>query len=294
MIQLKPVARKLRETVDDSLEIRDTRPVSGGCINETAVVDTTEGPFFLKWHADPPDHMFEREAEGLEELRKPETGLAIPKPVAVEPADSHTPGFIAMEYIEPGTRAPDFDRRLGRGLARLHQYSVDQFGFYHDNYCGTTPQPNEWSNEWIEFYREKRLRFQLQLAVDNKKFTTSERETFERFLDRLPEFLATDPESPALIHGDLWSGNLHTDPEGGPGILDPAAYYAHREAELGMMELFGGISSDVYRAYNEVYPLQKGWRDRVELYSLYHVMNHYNLFGGHYKRQAMRTVRRWL
>jgi fructosamine-3-kinase len=251
-------------------------------MNETAVVETDAGPFFAKWNRSPLPHLFEREAEGLRALAASGTSLRVPRPVCAR-AD-----LLVMEYLPPGRPAPDLDERFGRGLAELHRATAPAYGFPHDNYCGTTPQPNGWLDDWTAFWRERRLRFQLDLAADMPR---DERRVFDRLLGRLDALLVAEP--PALIHGDLWGGNRHVAPDGGPAIVDPAAYYGHREAELGMMVLFGGFSARVFAAYEEVRPLAPGWRDRLPLYSLYHVLNHRHLFGGGYGAQALRIARRF-
>lgn len=270
------------------------RPVSGGSINQAAVVETPDGELFVKWNRHPIPDQFDREAEALQALRDSGTSLRIPEPIVWRRPRGDTPAFLVIEYLEPGRKVADFDALLGRGLAELHAASADQFGFSHDNYCGATPQPNPWTDDWITFYREHRLRHQLEICADRRGFSSSDRADYERLLERLDELLGIEPEPPALIHGDLWSGNLHVAPDGLPSIIDPAAYYGHREAELGMMSLFGGFSSRVYDAYQESFPLQRGWRDRLPLYELYHVMNHYYLFGGGYGSQAMGIVKRFV
>ena len=158
-----------------------------------------------------------------------------------------------------------------------------------DGYCGATPQPNPLSPTWSDFYAEHRLHHQLRLARA-RGLAKRDGEVIERAIERARTLL-DDDEPPALIHGDLWSGNLHVTPDGTPALIDPAAYYAHREAELGMMTLFGGFSARVYDAYDEARPLRAGWRERLDLYALYHVLNHFHLFGGGYGAQAVALAR---
>jgi fructosamine-3-kinase len=250
-------------------------PLGGGCINHAAKIETDSGAYFAKWNDAAPDQMFAREAAGLEAMRGP---LAVPRVIACSER------FLILELMEPGRRTTDFDERLGRGLAELHRKTADAFGFDTDTYCGTTLQPNPWTPSWIDFYREHRLGHQLRLLHHESKL-------FDRLLDRLPSLIAED--RPALIHGDLWSGNLHVTSEGQPALIDPAAYYAHREAELGMMTLFGGFSPRVFSAYEEAFPLEPGWRERNPLYQLYHLLNHANLFGGGYLAQASSIAKRF-
>lgn len=284
----------IADALGGAVSVQNARRVGGGSINEAAVLETNRGQFFLKWNEHPIDDQFELEAMALREMRSSDTDLVIPEPVVHRRPSGQAPGFLVIEYLEPGARVSDFDEQLGRGLAEMHRKRADAFGYHRDNYCGTTPQPNDWTSDWIEFYRDQRLGFQLELAADKRGLSDRDRRDFETLLERLPDLLATDDEPPALIHGDLWSGNLHVAPDGRPSIIDPAAYYAHREAELGMMKLFGGFSDRVYAAYDEAWPLQAGWEERVELYELYHVMNHYNIFGGGYGSQAFSMVRRWV
>ncbi len=288
------VSAALQQVVGAQIGIDRVRTVGGGSINQAAVLETSDGEYFVKWNAHPIDDQFELEAMALDEMRASETELVIPRPIVHRAPDGRAPGFLVLEYLDPGQRVADFDEQLGRGLAALHRKTADGFGYHRDNYCGTTPQPNAWCDDWNDFYREERLRFQLELAVDKRSVSDSDRRAYETLLERLGEFLATDESVPSLIHGDLWSGNLHVAPNGRPSIIDPAAYYGHREAELGMMRLFGGFSDRVFGAYSDAWPLEPGWEQRLELYELYHLMNHFNLFGGGYGRRAFSIVKRWI
>lgn len=265
-------------------------PLGGGCINQAARVRGAGEPLFVKWNQHSLPGQFEAEARGLKAMADSGTSLTIPRPRAW--SDAPGSSFLALEFLSSGRRGPDFDEALGRGLAELHRATSPRgFGFEVDGACGATPQPNGWLDDWARFYGERRLGHQLRLAA-RRGFSREGLALGERVLCRLPELLG-DPEPPALIHGDLWSGNLHVTGAGAPALVDPAAYYGHREAELGMMVLFGGFGPRVFAAYDEAFPLQPGWRDRLDLYSLYHVLNHYNLFGGGYEAQAVRLLRRY-
>lgn len=260
----------------------------GGCINAAATVDVDGETYFVKWNDRPLAGQFAAEAAGLQALRESGSPLVVPKTIAFGD-DGPGRSFLILEHLPPGRRMNGFDEALGRGLAALHRTSSEQgFGFDLDGYCGATPQPNGWLEAWPAFYAEHRIGHQLALARD-KGLPADGVRAGERLCARFDELLG-DPEPPALIHGDLWSGNLHVAPDGRPGLIDPAAYYGHREAELGMMALFGGFGQRVYDAYEEAWPLQSGWRERLDLYSLYHVLNHYNLFGGGYGAQALRII----
>lgn len=275
----------MKRAIETILNTRVTsiEPVTGGSISQAAVVETVFGRYFAKWNEHPIDDQFEREADGLEALRKAKTALRVPMPIAWRR------GLIVMEYLEPAPARDDFDEVFGRGVADLHRNSASRFGFDHDNYCGTTRQPNRWTKKWADFYADHRLRHIVSLS----NFGAAEQHVFEELIQRLPALLETRREPPSLIHGDLWAGNRH-NAGGEPAILDPAPYYAHREAELGMMNLFGNYSPRVWDAYDEAYPLQPGWRERLPLYELYHILNHHVLFGGGYLAQALAVAKRYL
>lgn len=302
MIEAPRVERAL-QGAGHALSVERLVAVAGGSINSAAIVETTGGRFFVKWNRRPIPDQFEREAEGLSALASAESGLLIPRPIAHRRAEAGAPGFLILDYIEPGAPAADYDEQMGRGLAALHRTrpnrtpgenaapAADAFGFPHDNYCGATPQPNAWADRWVPFYRDQRLGHLIDLAARDRGWSTDQRQTLDALLERLDDLLVEGP--PSLIHGDLWSGNAHVGPGGEASIIDPAAYFGHREAELGMMSLFGGFGSRVWDAYDEAYPLQEGWRERLPLYELYHVLNHYVLFGGGYGSQAVRIARRF-
>lgn len=265
------------------------KPVSGGCINQAAIVEPPNGEtVFAKWNERPLPGQFAAEAAGLAALARADSGLRIP---AVLAAQDRTPAFLLLEYLPAGQPCADFDERLGRGLAALHRHTDPRgFGFDVEGYCGASPQPNPWHDNWPDFYAERRLGHQLRLC-HARGLDAQTLRLGDALLHSLPERLG-EPEPSALIHGDLWHGNLHTAADGNPALIDPAAHFAHREAELGMMVLFGGFSERVFAAYQEAYPLQPGWRERLPIYTLYHVLNHFALFGGSYAAQARQILHR--
>ena len=258
-------------------------PVGGGCINNGARLETESGTsFFLKTNTSVPVDMFAREAEGLAELKKA-NGPRVPEPLLWDVE------FILLEDLRPAKRAADHWETLGRQLAQLHQKVNPKFGFAHDNYLGTTLQPNPWTDDGYEFFAEHRLGYQTRLARDNNLLTNSEASAINKLANRLLQLVPPQPAS--LIHGDLWGGNAISDERGQPAIIDPAAHYGWAEAELGMTALFGGFPQAFYSAYVEARTLDIGWADRLPIYNLYQLLNHLNLFGASYHDQVMAIVR---
>jgi fructosamine-3-kinase len=254
--------------------------VGGGSINAAHVLKGGDGrQYFVKLNSASLVDMFAAEAEGLRELA---SARAIKVPDAICWGTSGNDCYIVMEYIALGGKGSG--RLLGEQLAALHRKQWDKFGWHRDNTIGSTPQPNTPSSSWVDFYHQQRLRFQLELAADhggNRLMTQG-----EHLMDNLQAFFSDYQPVPSLLHGDLWGGNYSTDRDGNPVIFDPAVYYGDREADMAMTELFGGFPHDFYASYNDAWPLDAGYATRKTLYNLYHVINHFNLFGGGYLSQA--------
>lgn len=264
----------------------DVRPLHGGDINEAWVVTLSDQRHvFVKTNRAAPPEMFPREAEGLEWLAEPQS-LRVPKVLAVSER------FLALEWIAPGTPAADSGERLGRGLAALHRSKADCFGWPRDNFIGSLPQDNEPEEDWATFYTRRRLEPQLRMAVDRGRSSAAMRRGFQRLFARMPELVGR-PEPPSRLHGDLWAGNLLYSECGEPVLIDPAVYGGHREMDLAMMRLFGGFGRPVFEAYEEAWPLSADAEERVELYQLYPLMVHVNLFGGSYIGAVERALSRW-
>jgi len=254
--------------------------VSGGDINDAFELGLADRScVFLKTNKQAPHAMFGAEAVGLEFLREPGV-LRIPEVLSVSAADETQP-FLLLEFVHSARRKPGFDEELGRGLAALHRFGAPNFGFHASNFIGRLAQENGACPSWAEFYRERRLEPQLRAAEAAGRAPLALRRKFERLLSKLPE-LVGEPEAPARVHGDLWSGNLHVDERGAPCLIDPAVYGGHREMDLAMMRLFGGFSERVFAAYAEAFPLSAGHDERVPLYQLYPLLVHVNLFGAGY------------
>ncbi len=282
-------------------EISNCEPIAGGDINEALRLTTSEGTsYFLKRHANPPRHMFQVEALGLEALRESfvrcnSTALRVPQVFLWGKS------FLLLEDLRPAAKLRDYWELLGRGLADLHNDTQACFGFTQehegkssqvDNYCGLTPQPNPPTPDGYAFFAEARLTHQAELARAKGLLTPTDLRDIENLCQRLPQLIPKQPAS--LIHGDLWSGNAHTGPAGEPVLIDPAAHWGWAEAEIAMTRLFGGFAPTFYQAYLETRPLDPGWEGRLDLYNLYHVLNHANLFGQGYVGQARTILRKYL
>lgn len=291
--QVQEDAEKLlSDKLGQKVAIKSSDTLGGGCINHASRIETNVGSFFMKWNADSEKGMFLREAECLQELKKASNGqIIVPEVFAAKEIDE-TPGLLVLEYLEGGNSASSDDGKLGRGLATIHQYSIEKFGFYNDNFCGSTPQDNSWQTDWVSFFRDNRLGYLLDLIQRDRSLPGAELEVYHKLLDKIPELIPMDSK-PVLIHGDLWSGN-YMFTTNGPALIDPASYYADREMEMGIMTMFGGFSQQFYTAYNEINPLPSDWKERNALYQLYHVLNHYYIFGGGYGRQALRIARSYV
>jgi protein-ribulosamine 3-kinase len=267
-------------------EVVGGRPIGGGDIATACILELHDGrEVFYKTAR---GAMFPAEARGLRALAEPAC-IRVPEVLAVGPE------FLALEAIAPGRRGPRFFEDFGRALARLHRQHSEHFGFAVDNFIGATPQPNPRApagpGAWAAWYWEHRLLHQLRLAERHGRASRGLVRAMARLEPRLPALLAGSDEPPSLLHGDLWGGNFLVDEHGAPVLIDPAVYYGHREAELGMTLLFGGFGAAFYEAYERTWPLPDGWRERVPLYQLYHLLNHLNLFGGGYAHQAEAAAR---
>ena len=287
----------LSTTISDATHrpftLRSSTPVGGGSINEAYRLEGTDGSrYFLKLNDAQHLPMFIAEVSGLNAIAATNT-IGVPRPIAHGSAGRQS--YLVMEYLELSLHGDT--KLLGEQLAALHRCEGNSFGFAQDNFIGTTPQPNGWPSEikgnWIDFWRENRLGFQLRLAAQNGYGGQLQR-LGEKLLDALPMFFDGYTPQPSLLHGDLWSGNHAYLPDGAPVIFDPATYYGDRECDLAMTELFGGYPADFYAAYRSAYPLDAGYSMRRDLYNLYHILNHANLFGGGYARQAEQMMQRLL
>jgi len=273
---------QLRSCFGEDVVVHNTQALSGGDINEVLRLSTSHGEFCVKRNsASRFPYMFEREASGLELLR---SNSSFTVPEVITTGEEGEASYLIMEFIDSGNKASGFWEDFGRKLADMHQHTSTSFGLNEENYIGSLSQSNKQHSDWGSFYAEERLIPQLVLARDKQLLDAATCKKAEGLCSRLSEYFPK--ENPALLHGDLWSGNYMVDAKGDPALIDPAVYYGHREMDISMTLLFGGFDGVMYAAYNELYPLENDWRGRVELCQLYPVLVHVNLFGSSYARQV--------
>lgn len=268
--------------------IIQTQSLGGGCIHHATRISCEKGRFFCKWNVLKAESNFVAEAKGLTLLRTL-SPLRVPQFVGHIREGNHI--GLLLEYIEPGQKSTSFYEQLGEGLARQHLQTLPLFGLDHDNFIGALPQRNQEHQHWADFFREARILPQIQLPQAVKYLNASSRKRLHQLLQKAENIFPDEP--PALLHGDLWGGNLLCDDSGHPVLIDPAVYYGHREMELAFMQLFDSYPAAFYAAYQEVYPLTSGWEERMDLYNLYPMLVHLNLFGGSYLGGVERIIHKY-
>jgi len=280
------VERGISDALGERFRLGEAVPLGGGCINQAYRLTGGGQRFFVKLNTAERLPMFEAEAAGLAAIRG-SASVRAPAPIAWGTCGDNS--WLALEYLDFAGKSRGAAGALGERLAAMHRTTADAFGWQRDNTIGSTPQRNPWTPQWLIFYREQRLRCQLELARDNGLPGTTLTRA-DDLLDALPGLFAGYSPPPALLHGDLWGGNWGVTASGGPVIFDPAVYFGDRETDLAMTELFGGFDQAFYQAYRAAWPLDPGYETRRQLYNLYHVLNHFNLFGGGYAGQARELV----
>jgi fructosamine-3-kinase len=278
----------LYQTLGQSVEVIEAQFLAGGDINTSAQVFSSEGVFFVKWnHADQAD-MFEVEARGLDLLRQTDA-LRIPQVVGY--GRELDKAYLILEYIDPGPATNASWDALGHSLAVLHSHTQPKFGLHFDNYIGSLPQANMLTVNGFDFFFDQRLLPQAGMALYRELLPKKSYDALFRLRERLPELLPAD--RPALLHGDLWSGNVMVTETEQPVLIDPAVYYGFREADLAFTKLFGGFDQRFYDAYHEAFPLEDGFNDRVAIYNLYPLLVHVNLFGSGYVSGVERILKQF-
>lgn len=284
------IAARIAENTGVPFALTRYRSITGGCINQAALLEGNGQRYFLKLNQSALESMFEAEVHGLEAMQA-SGSVRTPTPVCW--GTERDVAYLVLEYIDMGQTDLNAFRTFGPLLAKLHQTTAPQFGWHRDNTIGSTPQVNTYTDTWVEFLRQHRLGAQLQLAASNG-ISTSVLTAGEYLLDELECFFHSYVPTPSLLHGDLWSGNFSVDTNGGPIVFDPAVYFGDREVDVAMTELFGGFNRCFYDSYKDAWPLDVGYGVRKTLYNLYHVLNHFNLFGGGYGAQAQNMIHRLL
>ncbi len=283
------VYEQLKDSGVDPAGATAPMPVSGGDISAAWRLATVNGELFIKTGPLSVADMFAAEAEGLGEIARTNT-VSVPEVISLGHTESTA--FLALEWIPLEPANAKTEHCLGEQLAEMHQVTRDRYGWHRDNTIGLTEQRNTWSEDWVDFFREHRLGFQLHLAAQNG-FTGELQDSGSRLLKRLPVYFEGAEPVASLLHGDLWGGNWGCS-RGHPVLFDPAVYFGDRETDIAMTRLFGGFASAFFEAYESSWPLPDGYRERQDLYQLYHVLNHLNLFGSGYLGRAIGLMDRLL
>jgi fructosamine-3-kinase len=278
------ISDKIQTTIAQAFTITTQQSIGGGCINQGYRISDGSRNFFVKLNRADQLHMFEAEALGLVQMASTNT-IRVPQPIGSGVAEASA--YLVLEWLDLGRGQPQSWREMGRQLARMHQFSGSTaFGWAQNNTIGSTPQINDWTKDWATFWQIHRIGYQLQLGQNRGgNFPQA-----EALINAIPALLAGHHPHPSIVHGDLWGGNAAITSSGEPVIFDPATYWGDREVDLAMTELFGGFPTEFYSGYNEIYPIDRGYEQRKILYNLYHILNHYNLFGGSYLGQANHTI----
>ncbi len=282
------IGHQIQEVTGVRFKVDECHSISSGSINEAFRISDGSQHYFVKLNQVSKVEMFEAEALGLQALAASRS-MRIPQVIGWGTTDNHS--YIILEWLDLGRNSSSASgwTELGRQLAYLHRAAKpdrsQRFGWDQNNTIGSTPQPNSWAHDWAIFFAESRIGYQLQLAQRRgASFGQS-----AQLLSAIPDLLGHSP-APSLVHGDLWSGNTGFSAEGEPVIFDPAVYWGDREVDIAMTELFGGFPSSFYEGYQSVWPLEAGYEQRKVLYNLYHILNHFNLFGGGYGAQAKQMM----
>ena len=293
-MDLSAFSNYLTDQLKKNIQIESAHSVSGGDIHQAYQLQTNIGNLFLKLNNEEAQPLFATEARSLHAINQ---SHSIRSPKALGHGIFANQAWLLMEYLPLTSQGDDLQR--GYDLAKMHQHinqAPQPFGWFEDNFIGHTLQKNQWHFSWVDFYANQRLLPQLELSQING----AQRSLYDYGLElitALPYWFENYQPQASLLHGDLWAGNsafIKQEPLNQAVIYDPASYYGDRETDLAMSELFGGFSPAFYQGYNQLYPIDKGYQKRKPLYNLYHLLNHYNLFGGHYQSQALRTIQQLL
>lgn len=280
------ISLQISGALNQDFQLKKQSPVMGGDINQAnridGLLDGEPSRFFIKLNQENRLDMFKAEAMGLKEIERSQS-IYVPRVICSGVVDNKS--FLVLEHLQLGSGNTDSAALLGQQLAQMHKTTAKQFGWLRENTIGSTRQLNRYEDSWLDFWRQHRLGFQLELARQNGA-SNSLFSKGQKLNDQLDQFFIGYHPEASLLHGDLWSGNYAYLKNAEPVIYDPAVYYGDREADIAMTELFGGFPAGFYDAYNKAWPLDSGYPQRKKLYNLYHILNHFNLFGGGYGIQA--------
>lgn len=285
---LNHISVKLSKHTESSIAVKAVQQVYGGDINQAFILKTDEQNFFLKLNDKSKPDMFKKEFKGLQLLRSTNT-ITIPEPLLHGSFEDKI--YLVMQPLKKGTPSANFWKSFAYELAALHRNSNGHFGLDENNYIGVLPQQNNHSKSWSAFYATQRILVLIQMAFDEKKCDRTDIQLAEKLCNKLDDLFPSEP--PSLLHGDLWSGNFMANHAGKAAIYDPAVYYGHREMDIGMTLLFGGFDKSFYHYYNEAFPFEKSWQQRVELTQLYPLLVHLILFGGHYYTSVRNILKKF-
>lgn len=282
----KEIAQAISQATNQEFAIANTTSVSGGCINQGYRISGNGAQYFVKLNDAAMVEMFTAEAIGLKQMYATQT-ITVPLPICWGTVENSS--YIVLQWLDLASGSNADWQIMGRELASMHREGIEKrFGFEVNNTIGSTPQINSWMDNWADFFAEQRIGYQLKLAKRNGGSFPD----LSRVVEAVRTRLADRQPEPSILHGDLWSGNAAIAANGSPVIFDPATYYGDRETDIAMTELFSGFPGTFYQGYNEAWQLDSGYQKRKSIYNLYHVLNHFNLFGGGYGNQANRIMQK--
>lgn len=289
-LMMDSICQDLKDKFDLEHDIKSVETLRGGDVNASYFIHTNHGNYALKInYNDRYPQLFKKEANGLKEIRN-SNSIYTPQVISTGIADYES--YILLEFIDKCPPIAGFWEDFAQKMSKLHQHSNDQFGFYESNYIGTLIQENNGYSDFATFFIEQRLMPQINLASQKKNLIPLElRLDMEDLFKKIPNLIPH--EKPSLLHGDLWSGNFISGPRGAI-LIDPAVYYGHREVDLAMTKLFGGFDVEFYNSYHEMYELEPGWEERIELWNLYPLLVHLNLFGLGYLKSIQESIQKFI
>ncbi|KHE72541.1 fructosamine kinase family protein [Halobacillus sp. BBL2006] len=287
---MKDLIQSTLHKLEDYTAIEEIKQVSGGDINRSFLVRTESHHYFMKGNKQVPPHFFKAEAEGLQLIRDTDT-VNVPTVYYFDEPEKGEEAILAMDWVEPGVQ--DASGELGQKLALMHQHTEDSYGYDSPTFVGTLDQPNGWTSTWVDYYRNYRLKTQMDYAKSLGRLPGKRQKRLEKLLERLDDWVPAHPIA-SLLHGDLWGGNWMTGADHSPYLIDPSVLYGDHGFELAFTELFGGFSKAFYDSYQEHFPLPDHYEDIKPLYQLFYLLVHLNMFGESYGSGVDRILKRYV